>query len=246
VQWTPGPIKDYFSSTNISPSFCSMNIYVTWVMQESTSMLNLLLAYTLYTSIVKRYDLNALQSYYYTRFLVVIFVPSLLVPLLTFSEPRYNPAVGVCRLITPLSIVIKLANWIFPIFLQIILMIKVIYVVYTVTRAVKDATSSPPAEHAILWICIRFLGAQCGQIIVWFPTTLWDLLYMEAFEPSLSLIVLTAFAPGFLAINGVIIVVGNKSLWDSLSKKYTKFRNYCASFFTAQSLQFFTCAIEHV
>eukprot|EP00026_Physarum_polycephalum_P015114 Phypoly_transcript_15727.p2 GENE.Phypoly_transcript_15727~~Phypoly_transcript_15727.p2 ORF type:complete len:119 (+),score=6.58 Phypoly_transcript_15727:92-448(+) len=59
VMLLPGPISDLFiSQLALHPQLCTLSLYSLWVMQQSASMLGLLLAFTLYVSLVKNIDIT--------------------------------------------------------------------------------------------------------------------------------------------------------------------------------------------
>eukprot|EP00026_Physarum_polycephalum_P012344 Phypoly_transcript_12641.p1 GENE.Phypoly_transcript_12641~~Phypoly_transcript_12641.p1 ORF type:complete len:311 (+),score=6.23 Phypoly_transcript_12641:127-1059(+) len=225
VKWSAGPLNEYLTRPKIHTGACTAAIYAEWAMQEGTSILSLLLAYTLYITIVKQYDLHQLRTYYYYRYLLVFWIPTLAIPIVCIFVSPFRPVPGVCRMKSTFGLLFKCVNWIIPIIIQTVVMAKVLKVVCTVTRAVKSHTnvSQPLCAKPVLWICIRYFGTQCAQFFFWLPITLWDLVVLGVIPRSDGLVIFSAFSPGLLAINGILIMINNAALWNSVALRFDTF-----------------------
>eukprot|EP00026_Physarum_polycephalum_P021969 Phypoly_transcript_25648.p2 GENE.Phypoly_transcript_25648~~Phypoly_transcript_25648.p2 ORF type:complete len:106 (+),score=8.35 Phypoly_transcript_25648:116-433(+) len=61
-------------------------------------------------------------------------------------------------------------------------------------------------------MCMRCLGAQFNQVIVWFPITVAEMMALWDVQTPLGLQYFCNVAPIFLSINGFIVLAGNKPL----------------------------------
>eukprot|EP00026_Physarum_polycephalum_P017125 Phypoly_transcript_18232.p1 GENE.Phypoly_transcript_18232~~Phypoly_transcript_18232.p1 ORF type:complete len:141 (+),score=10.97 Phypoly_transcript_18232:268-690(+) len=125
--------------------------------------------------------------------------------------------------------VIKLIAWFFPLIVQIILMIPVFKVVYTVTKDVRHSVPGKKSHRGILWLCARFIGAQCNQVVIWVPATVWQLYTLFDKIPPYALTVIIAISFGFPALNGFIVLAGNTPLKKSIFGYFARLHSWCDS-----------------
>eukprot|EP00026_Physarum_polycephalum_P013859 Phypoly_transcript_14312.p1 GENE.Phypoly_transcript_14312~~Phypoly_transcript_14312.p1 ORF type:complete len:254 (+),score=12.24 Phypoly_transcript_14312:162-923(+) len=239
TNWLPGPVKNNLTLKVVEPHLCTFWSYSGWVMEISASMLNLLLAYTLYAAIVKRIDLYEMRAAYYYKFLAVFWIPTLAVPLVLFLEITHSASNGYCFPRTKGVAGVKLFAWFFPAILQVILMVPVFREVFSVTQAVRNGV--PPrnsSKKGILWLCIRFGGAQCNQVLVWFPATVWQMYSILDLTPPYAVNIIIAISFGLPALNGFIVLAGNTPLWNSVFDICTCLNSWCAAKLSSKRRRF--------
>eukprot|EP00026_Physarum_polycephalum_P019406 Phypoly_transcript_21404.p1 GENE.Phypoly_transcript_21404~~Phypoly_transcript_21404.p1 ORF type:complete len:183 (+),score=15.97 Phypoly_transcript_21404:32-550(+) len=89
--------------------------------------------------------------------------------------------------------------------------------VICVTWAIHNSKHSKVDKTGpLFWLLLRYLGTQLNQMTMWLPIMYWDLLNMLDIPPSPALVYFSAYAPGFTAINGFIVMAGNQPLRSSL------------------------------
>eukprot|EP00026_Physarum_polycephalum_P004331 Phypoly_transcript_04349.p1 GENE.Phypoly_transcript_04349~~Phypoly_transcript_04349.p1 ORF type:complete len:336 (+),score=29.77 Phypoly_transcript_04349:1171-2178(+) len=226
MKWLPGPVRTHFTDkATLHPSLCYFSTYLQWTMLEAASMLSLLLAYTLYLTIVKGIDLHELRSKYYYPYLAVVWIPTICIPFMVFAERNSKIDAGLCKVISPLVVLFRTLNLLIPLAVQLVLMVLVLKVVIEVSLAVKNNLGNISSTRAILWLsCARFFGAQLNEFTVWLPIMYWDILNMKGIPASNGLIIFSAISPGFMAFNGIIVMAGNKQLRLSCLKAYIYMR----------------------
>jgi len=221
VLWVPGPVKDNTTNKEMTPTMCTFTLYLQWGLQVSASMLTLLLACTLYATIVARIDLQEKKTIY-AWYLAIFWLPTIFIPLFILLELSHTENVGYCSVRTHTVTIIRLFSWFLPFILQVIVSIPVFKVVYSITQSVHSNVANRTGRNiGILWLCARFIGAQCNQIPIWFPSTIWQFMVMNGRVPGRALNTLIAMAWVFPSLNGFIVLAGNKPLRTSLFKWYT-------------------------
>eukprot|EP00026_Physarum_polycephalum_P009427 Phypoly_transcript_09551.p1 GENE.Phypoly_transcript_09551~~Phypoly_transcript_09551.p1 ORF type:complete len:188 (+),score=1.71 Phypoly_transcript_09551:468-1031(+) len=156
-------------------------------MQEGTSISGILLAHTLYSSVVKRVDLEQSKSYYY-GYITFLWLPTILVPCLCFIEPEHDVQPGYCALKSQIGTGVRILNWLFLLSIQIILMVKVFTVVCTVTSAIHNHSFRAGSSNTFFWLFVRCVGAMVNQIVIWFPTTVIELMSLKHQIPDMGLV----------------------------------------------------------
>eukprot|EP00026_Physarum_polycephalum_P010354 Phypoly_transcript_10515.p1 GENE.Phypoly_transcript_10515~~Phypoly_transcript_10515.p1 ORF type:complete len:314 (+),score=-5.53 Phypoly_transcript_10515:26-943(+) len=227
MNWIPGPVKNNLTLNVVDPDLCTFIVYTDWAMELSASMLNLLLSYTLYATIVKQIDLHAMRKVYYYRYLAIFWVPTMGIPLICLFEFTHAIGDGYCSPRTKVVTSIKLVTWLLPFCVQVVLMTVVFKEVYTVTRAVRNNLGRS-SNTGFLWLCARSLGAQCNQVAIWLPSTIWQFYFIFGKPAPNALNYIIAISFGFPALNGCIVLAGNTPLWDSIFSAYTGLHSWCA------------------
>eukprot|EP00026_Physarum_polycephalum_P012231 Phypoly_transcript_12518.p1 GENE.Phypoly_transcript_12518~~Phypoly_transcript_12518.p1 ORF type:complete len:260 (+),score=12.46 Phypoly_transcript_12518:152-931(+) len=228
--WLPGPVKVHLTETFVEPALCSFLVYFDWAEQQSASMLNLLLAYTLFATIVRRIDLHETRDMYYYKFLAIFWLPTLLIPLLSLLETTHVEGTGFCAPKSLIVITLKQLSWFIPFAVQIILIVPVFKVVYEVTRSVRNSVSERSHQNGgRLWLCARFIGAQCNQVAIWFPGNVWQIMVLRGVSPSWALTVFIASSWIFPSLNGFIVLAGNTPLKHSMRHFGSRFCTFCSS-----------------
>eukprot|EP00026_Physarum_polycephalum_P012809 Phypoly_transcript_13143.p1 GENE.Phypoly_transcript_13143~~Phypoly_transcript_13143.p1 ORF type:complete len:311 (+),score=15.54 Phypoly_transcript_13143:150-1082(+) len=219
--WLPGPLRYYLvDQLPVRDNLCTLSLYILLVMEESASMLGLLLAFTLYFSVVKSVDISQSNLYYY-GYIAIYWIPTICLPLLCFIEPVHVVETGFCELRSKLGTILRILNWFIPLLIQIVLVLKVFHVVQTVTNAVQKDSYNKASSRTFLWLFVRCIGAMANQMIVWLPTTIKEIFAMEQNYPK-SLVLICAATPIFLSLNGIIVLAGNKPLRIFLSSFFSK------------------------
>eukprot|EP00026_Physarum_polycephalum_P012040 Phypoly_transcript_12306.p1 GENE.Phypoly_transcript_12306~~Phypoly_transcript_12306.p1 ORF type:complete len:319 (+),score=20.96 Phypoly_transcript_12306:65-958(+) len=226
MNWIPGPVKDNVTLKVVEPRLCTLFLYSGSAMELSASMLSLLLAHTMYATIVKRIDLHEMRQAYYYKYLIIFWIPTVAIPLVCLTEVSHIPTNGYCLPSTKTVTGVKLITWFVPFVIQVVFMVPVFNAVFSISQAVRPSIAGRPSNKAILWLCARFVGAQCNQILVWFPATVWQLYSIFDKEIPYAVSVTIAFSFGFPALNGFIVIAGNAPLWNSIFGFFTSIHSW--------------------
>eukprot|EP00026_Physarum_polycephalum_P011617 Phypoly_transcript_11853.p1 GENE.Phypoly_transcript_11853~~Phypoly_transcript_11853.p1 ORF type:complete len:307 (+),score=3.92 Phypoly_transcript_11853:216-1136(+) len=230
MNWIPGPVKDNLTLKAVDPHVCTFITYNSWAMELSASMLNVLLSYTLYATIVKRIDLYEMRDVYYYKYLAIFWIPTLTIPLVSLIEITHSSSNGYCYPRTKGVSGVKLFAWFAPLIIEVFLMFQVFKVVFSVSHAVRHSVPSRNYNLGIVWLCVRFVGAQCNQILVWLPSTVWQLYTIFDGTPTYAVNFAIAISFGFPAVNGFIVLAGNTPLWNSIFKFYASIHSWSTRF----------------
>eukprot|EP00026_Physarum_polycephalum_P012500 Phypoly_transcript_12818.p1 GENE.Phypoly_transcript_12818~~Phypoly_transcript_12818.p1 ORF type:complete len:254 (+),score=14.61 Phypoly_transcript_12818:127-888(+) len=216
TQLLPGPISSYFAfQVPRNPFFCVLSMYILWALQQSTSMLNLLLAFTLYATIVKKIDLEESKWYYY-GYIATIWIPTLLIPVACIFKTEHRLGAGYCDTSSRTTVALRAGWWLLCLCIQLVLLVKVFRVIYKITYAVQNSSSNAAnMSNALFWLSVRCVGAQVNNFASWTPFMLVALINLVEGEPWPSLLMVAALTPCFLFVNGFIVLAGNQPL-----KKY--------------------------
>eukprot|EP00026_Physarum_polycephalum_P008131 Phypoly_transcript_08209.p1 GENE.Phypoly_transcript_08209~~Phypoly_transcript_08209.p1 ORF type:complete len:249 (+),score=23.49 Phypoly_transcript_08209:263-1009(+) len=186
-------------------------------MLESATLLSLLMAFTLYALIVNNIDHSIMEDLYYKKYLAFIWIPTLLIPLFCLAERNKRMDEGICKMTSPRTVIFRVCNLLLPLLAQLVLMALVFKKVICVTWAIHNSKHSKVDKTGpLFWLLLRYLGTQLNQMTMWLPIMYWDLLNMLDIPPSPALVYFSAYAPGFTAINGFIVMAGNQPLRSSL------------------------------
>jgi len=217
----PGPFRDnYIYEIPNNSTFCTLSIYTLWAIQLSASMLGLLLAYTLYATIVKKIDLEESSMYYY-GYIAVFWIPTILLPCVYLFAAGHRFTLSICDTTSKIGIGFRVGSWFILLCIQVFLLIKVFRVVKKVTGAVQHNSSNVSnMSNALFWLTMRCLGAQFNQVVTWFPQVIIELIGLWDGQASQSLLIFSAITPCFLFTNGFIVLAGNKPLKTYLASLF--------------------------
>eukprot|EP00026_Physarum_polycephalum_P013680 Phypoly_transcript_14106.p1 GENE.Phypoly_transcript_14106~~Phypoly_transcript_14106.p1 ORF type:complete len:318 (+),score=17.87 Phypoly_transcript_14106:40-954(+) len=215
----PTPVRDMFvAQIEFDPVLCTFSLYSFWLLQESASMLSLLLICTLYITIVKHVNLEENKAYY-CAYLAIFWIPTILLPCFCLIEAVHMVRTGACIFSSKVGTVIRAANWFILFLIQLILIIKVFKVVNSITHAIESHATNGinKAAKVRFWLRVRCFGGMVNQVVIWTPATITQL--MSAWNKSVGddLVIFSVIAPVFLSINGFIVLAGNKPLRTALS-----------------------------
>eukprot|EP00026_Physarum_polycephalum_P012218 Phypoly_transcript_12503.p1 GENE.Phypoly_transcript_12503~~Phypoly_transcript_12503.p1 ORF type:complete len:328 (+),score=11.67 Phypoly_transcript_12503:70-984(+) len=213
TQLLPGPISSYFAfQIPRNPFFCVLSMYILWALQQSTSMLNLLLAFTLYASIVKKIDLEENKLYYY-GYIATLWIPTLLIPVVCIFKTEHRLGAGYCDTASRITVGIRAGWWLLCLCVQVFLLTKVFRVIYKITYAVQsNCSNASNMSNAFVWLSVRCIGAQFNNFAAWTPFMLVACINLLNGEPWPILMKVSALTPCFLFVNGFIVIAGNKPL----------------------------------
>eukprot|EP00026_Physarum_polycephalum_P014059 Phypoly_transcript_14529.p1 GENE.Phypoly_transcript_14529~~Phypoly_transcript_14529.p1 ORF type:complete len:218 (+),score=6.73 Phypoly_transcript_14529:333-986(+) len=193
-------------------------------MQQSATMLGLLLSYTLYVSIVKKIDMEESRVYYFV-YLAFFWIPTVLVPCLCFFEATLVPGQEICDFKSKTATIIRTCNFFFFLFIQVFLLFKVFKVVNIITGAVQRNSINNVSKYSgYFWLFARCVGAQISQLIVWLPTTIKEFIGLWGVQLAPNFAAICGVALVFLSLNGFIVLAGNKPLRSFLD---SLFNSWC-------------------
>jgi len=231
VLWVPSPLKDILNKY-IQPgtTYCHASIYIIAALENSSSILSVLLAYTLNATIVKNVDFKTLQHRYFL-YLAIIWAVSLGVPLLTFVVEGQESiqGIGYCGIAGRMGPILKLVPWAIMLVIQIVFIVPVFKNAYDVHSIFTHSTpvgKSKNLTQGMVWLYLRYFGTLFNQLFFWLAVIVFDAASASGYGLPRSLVKFLAFSASFLSLNGLIVMLGNKSLRNLMCRSAKKMTRY--------------------
>jgi len=239
--WLPGPINSSFT-TKILPqsSLCRVYIYIMSALETNASILGIIFAYTLYVTTVKNMEFKSLLlQIYYRRYIFIIWVCTLVAPLITLVDlVAPTTGIGYCAIANVTGVLLRIVPSSGMFTIQLVFMCHVFKNVHMIKRKCSNPAQFEKPKFltkGVVWLYLRYVGVLCNQFILRVSLLLVDIANQDRPDMLRQSLNFFAFAIAFLSINGLVVFLGNKSLRKIVIHGGRKFRVKILFFFRSKA-----------
>eukprot|EP00026_Physarum_polycephalum_P014472 Phypoly_transcript_14989.p1 GENE.Phypoly_transcript_14989~~Phypoly_transcript_14989.p1 ORF type:complete len:296 (+),score=-2.71 Phypoly_transcript_14989:48-890(+) len=223
IRWVPGPVTEAFDKAVPGSPLCTFMLYILVFIDFHSSLVSILISYTLYASIVNHVSYD-LANHYHKWYMLLIWVLSASYPFVNFIHVSNADRKGLCSNNLIQTTAFRIVPWVVMFCIQLWFAVPVLKYVTMIKATVKNYTASNSTRRGQVWLYLRFMGI----IVVRFIFKLIFAIYYSCLAFGLVMPVwfmrLTAFAPLLLSVNAFVVLAGNSLLYHTFLQLCAKIR----------------------